>query len=136
MESVLYKNRPQYYQAIEAARKANDSGVFIEFTLSALLEILRHTNSDLLGSEQVTEQVKHQVKHQVKQQVELTETQTAVLEALENKSLSRKEIFAAIGMSVDTRAFKRHIEPLLDAGLVKMTIPDRPNSRNQKYVRA
>ncbi|MDR0500027.1 MAG: Fic family protein [Coriobacteriales bacterium] len=131
MESVLYKNRPQYYQAIAAARKANDSGVFIEFTLSALLEILKHTNSDLLGSDRV----KHQVKHQGKHQVELTETQTAVLEALKNKSLSRKEIFTAIGISGDTRAFKRHIEPLLDAGLVKMTIPDKPNSRNQKYIR-
>ncbi len=40
MESVLYQNRPQYYKAIEAARKANDSGVFIEFTLSALCEII------------------------------------------------------------------------------------------------
>jgi Fic family protein len=40
MESVLYQNRPQYYQAIEDARKANDSGVFIEFTLSALFDII------------------------------------------------------------------------------------------------
>lgn len=37
MESVLYENRPRYYQAIEDARKSNDSGAFIEFTLSALL---------------------------------------------------------------------------------------------------
>jgi Fic family protein len=40
MESVLYQNRPQYYQAIRDARKANDSGVFIEFTLSALSDII------------------------------------------------------------------------------------------------
>lgn len=40
MESVLYENRPQYYQTIEDARKANDSGVFIEFTLAALLDII------------------------------------------------------------------------------------------------
>ena len=40
MESVLYENRPQYYQAIEDARKVNDSGVFIEFTLSAVFEII------------------------------------------------------------------------------------------------
>jgi Fic family protein len=47
MESVLYENTPLYYQAIQDARRANDSGVFIEFTLSALLEILRNTNSDV-----------------------------------------------------------------------------------------
>jgi Fic family protein len=40
MESVLYQNRSQYYQAIAEARKANDSGLFIEFTLSALLDII------------------------------------------------------------------------------------------------
>jgi len=37
MESVLYQNRPLYYQAIEDSRAANDSGAFIEFTLSAIL---------------------------------------------------------------------------------------------------
>jgi Fic family protein len=40
MESVLYQNRPQYYKAIENARKADDSGAFIEYTLSALYEII------------------------------------------------------------------------------------------------
>ncbi|MDR1740375.1 MAG: Fic family protein [Synergistaceae bacterium] len=38
MESVLYRNRQQYYEAISSARRANDSGAFIEFTLSAILE--------------------------------------------------------------------------------------------------
>jgi Fic family protein len=39
-DSEIYRNRPQYYQAIEDARSANDSGAFIEFTLSALLETI------------------------------------------------------------------------------------------------
>jgi Fic family protein len=38
MESVLYQNRPRYYQAIEDARKADDSGIFVEFTLSAFYD--------------------------------------------------------------------------------------------------
>ena len=120
MESVLYLNRPRYYQAIENARKANDSGVFIEFTLSMIFNI-------------VAAQEKHQVKHEEKHQVDLSGVQLAALKALENKNLSRKEIFAAIGMNGDSRAFKRHIEPLLAEGFVEMTIPDKPNSRLQKY---
>ena len=120
MESVLYRNRPQYYQKIADAREANDSGVFIEFTLSALYEIL-------------AEQAKHQVKRQVKHQVELKGTQVAVLRSLARKALSRKEIFATITINGDSRAFKRHIEPLLDMGLIEMTVPDKPNSRLQKY---
>jgi Fic family protein len=120
MESVLYQNRPQYYQAIEAARKANDSGAFIEFTLFALFEI-------------IALQEKHQVQRQEKHQVELSGTQLAVLKTLESKSMSRKEIFSAIGMSGDSRSFKRNIEPLLTGGLIEMTVPDKPNSRLQKY---
>ena len=120
MESVLYQNRQQYYQAIEAARKANDSSVFIEFTLSALYEI-------------IGDQEKRQVKHQEKHQVDLTGTQIDVLKSLKYKALSRKEIFVAIGMRGDSRSFKRHIEPLMEAGLIEMIVPDKPNSRLQKY---
>jgi Fic family protein len=120
MESVMYEKRPQYYRAIENARRANDSGAFIEFTLAALADI-------------VEAQEKHQVEHKDKHQVKPSETQLAVLAALKNKTLSRKEIFAAIEMSGDSRAFKRHIEPLIEAGLIERTVPDKPNSRLQKY---
>ncbi len=120
MESVLHRNRPQYYQAISKSRKINDSSVFIEFTLSALYEI-------------ITEQAKHQVEHKDKHQVALADTQRAVLKSLKNKPLSRKEIFTAIKMIGDSRSFKRHVEPLLDMGLIEMTVPEKPNSRLQKY---
>jgi Fic family protein len=46
METVLYRNRAEYYQAIETARRADDSGGFIEFTLSALHEALTEQLSD------------------------------------------------------------------------------------------
>jgi len=120
METVLYENRPQYYQAIELARKANDSGVFIEFSLSTILEM-------------IALQEKHQVEHKDKHKVELSDIQVSILKALQGKALSRKEIFAAIGMSNDFRAFKRNVEPLLVTGLIEMTVPDKPNSRLQKY---
>lgn len=120
MESVLYQNRPQYYAAIQAAHRANDSGVFIEFTLSALLDT-------------VVQQEKHQVEHEDKHRVELGDVAASVLKSLENKALSRKEIFAAIELNGDSRAFKRHIAPLLAEGFIEMTVPDKPNSRLQKY---
>ncbi|MDR0536339.1 MAG: Fic family protein [Puniceicoccales bacterium] len=120
MESVLYENRPEYYAAIESAQKVNDSGVFIEFTLSAILEI-------------IAEQSKHQVKHQGKHQVDLTDTQVLALKSLADKPLSRNEIFTAIEMNGDSRAFKRHIAPLIATGLIEMTVPEKPNSRLQKY---
>ncbi|GHU56715.1 Fic family protein [Spirochaetia bacterium] len=120
MESVLYQNRPQYYQAIEDARRVNDSGVFIEFTLSALFDI-------------IALQQKHQVEHQDKHQVDLSDTQQDALKAIKSKTMSRKELFAAIGLNSDSRSFKRHIEPLLAIGLIEMSVPDKPNSRLQKH---
>jgi Fic family protein len=119
MESVLHQYRPRYYQAIRDSRKANDSGAFIEFTLSALLNIIEA-------------QAKHQDKHQVEHQVKLSEIMLSVLKSLERTNLSRKEIFAAIGMKGDTRAGKRNIEPLLTNGYIEMTA-DKPTSKLQKY---
>ncbi|MDR2355433.1 MAG: Fic family protein [Clostridiales Family XIII bacterium] len=157
MESVLYESRPQYYQAIEEARKANDSGVFIEFTLSAILDTVmaqekhqaehkdKHTDKhiDKHTDKHIDKHTdkhrdkhidKHRDKHIDKHMVEqLPETMSAVLKALEAKSLSRNEIFAAIGLNKDYRAFKRNVEPLLANGYIEMTVPDKPSSKLQKY---
>ena len=124
MEAVLYQNRAQYYQAIQDARKANDSGVFIEFALSAIYDTV---------AAQEKHQGKRKDKHQDTLHAEWSDIQLTVLNALENKSLSRKEIFAVIGRNGDSRSFKRNIEPLIEAGLAEMTVPGKPNSKLQKY---
>ena len=47
--------------------------------------------------------------------------------------MSRGEIQAALGLK-DRKSFRfRYLTPALDTGLVEMTIPERPNSRLQKY---
>jgi len=56
VESILFEKRPQYYQAIENSQRTNDSGLFVEFILSAIADI-------------IDEQLKHQVKHEDKHQV-------------------------------------------------------------------
>lgn len=66
MESVLYQNRPDYHKAIEDARDKNDSGIFIEFTLSVIFDIIAL-----------------QEKHQVEHQVEVNEVQRSVLKVLD-----------------------------------------------------
>jgi len=48
---------------------------------------------------------------------------------------SRDELQTLVGIT-DRKHFRNAIlKPLLDSGKLKMTIPDKPNSRNQKYVR-
>ena len=43
------------------------------------------------------------------------------------------ELMIAIGRRDRKRFREQFIKPLLDLGLLQMTIPDKPNSRFQKY---
>jgi predicted transcriptional regulator len=105
--------------------EANDSGAFIEFALSAILDATKAQDIHI---------DKHKVEHRVEHRDErLSDAMISILKALEAKSLSRKEIFAAIGMSADFRAFKRIVAPLLTDGYIEMTVPDKPSSKLQKY---
>jgi hypothetical protein len=44
-----------------------------------------------------------------------------------------KEILDRKGLYNQSRARKKYIQPLLDMGVLEMTIPEKPNERNQKY---
>jgi len=47
--------------------------------------------------------------------------------------MSREEIQSALGLH-DRKSFRvRYLAPALTEGLIEMTIPDKPNSRLQKY---
>ena len=46
---------------------------------------------------------------------------------------SRKEICAYLGLSSITYAMQAHVQPLIDAGLIKMSLPDKPKSSKQRY---
>lgn len=49
---------------------------------------------------------------------------------------SKKEICSYLGYKNLTYFTKKYLIPLLNSGKLVMTIPDKPNSRNQKYVKA
>lgn len=46
----------------------------------------------------------------------------------------KKEIIRYLGFTDDKGFTKRHLTPLLNSGKIVMTIPDKPNSKNQRYV--
>lgn len=45
----------------------------------------------------------------------------------------RSEIFKYLGLTNQTRNFKSHLWPLITAGYLELTIPNKPSSTNQKY---
>ncbi|PXF55858.1 MAG: transcriptional regulator [Deltaproteobacteria bacterium] len=57
----------------------------------------------------------------------------AILQALFERSLSANELTEILGLRSKTGAFKRTIKELLDKKFIEYTIPEKPNSRLQKY---
>ncbi len=46
------------------------------------------------------------------------------------------EILSRMGLTNQTKNRKKYINPLVEEGLLKLTIPDKLNDPNQKYVKA
>ena len=45
-------------------------------------------------------------------------------------------MMAYLGLENREHFRKTYLKPLLESGRIKMTIPDKPKSKNQKYVKA
>ena len=89
--------------------------------------ILKNVNYNL---EDDTHQVIHQVTHQ---DIELSTVSKQIL-AFCTTPKAKKELAVFCGFK-DLRNFTlKHINPLLESGQLEMTIPDKPKSRNQKYI--
>ena len=89
--------------------------------------ILKNVNYNLEGDI-------HQVIHQVTNQDSELSTVSKQILVFCTTPKSKKELAAFCGFK-DLRNFTlKHINPLLESGQLKMTIPDKPKSRNQKYI--
>jgi ATP-dependent DNA helicase RecG len=78
--------------------------------------------TELLGSGDATGQVTGQVTGEV----------ARLLEELTGE-MSRAALQDALGLSARANFGERYLAPALHAGLIEMTLPDKPNSRLQKY---
>ena len=63
----------------------------------------------------------------------LTIQEMKLLDELGEEELSAAEIMDRLGLSHRPTFRKNYLNPALEQGLIEMTIPDKPNSRNQKY---
>ena len=119
IESQIEKFQESYYEAISKCHINGDSTIFIEFMLNQIDRIL----DDLIlrfGRENgaTTEYVKRMLSVM---EFGIPYTANSIMEKLGLKS---KETFR-----------KNYMNPAIAQGFVKMSIPDKPNSRNQSYIK-
>jgi Fic family protein len=115
VESVIRDRQADYYRVLAACDKVGNSTAFIDFLLTAILTALRAVS----GTDQVSDQVSDQVK--------------PLLKALKAKPLSAVECMHRLKLSHRPTFRANHLHPALEHGLIERTLPDKPNSRLQKY---
>jgi ATP-dependent DNA helicase RecG len=92
-------------------------------TVSSFTVVLKNVN---YTSDQVSDQDTDQVSDQ--------DTAAQIL-AFCGSEKSKKEICGHMGYANLTYFTRKYLAPLIASGELRLTIPDKPNSKNQKYVR-
>ena len=119
IESQIEKFQDEYYDAIAKCHTEGSSNTFILFILEQIDKILDEITEQISASnENVSEYVKKLLDVM---EYDMPYTLASLMELL---SLKSKE------------TIRRHyIHPALELNLIQMTIPDKPQSRNQRYIK-
>ena len=123
IEELIQSRQKEYYDALGAADKQADSAGFVEL----MLEIIRDSLTEITVVGRSTDQDSDQVTVQDKTPVE------RILSALSDETLSATELMERLGLSHRPTFRKNYLNPALEQKLIERTIPDKPNSKNQKY---
>jgi Fic family protein len=111
VESLLFEHQAEYYLAIQESTQKTDSAPFIAFMLWMILDAVTSSTPE------VTQEVTPEVR---------------LLSVLAGE-MTRQQLKEALGLKDDEHFRKAYLLPALDAGLIEMTIPDKPRSSKQKY---
>lgn len=119
IESQIEKFQDEYYQAIAKCHVDGESTAFIAFMLSRIDGMLDEISVQISqDSEQLSEYVKKLLDIM---EYDIPYTRLALMEKLGLKS---------------SEGFRRnYLHPAIELSLVRMTIPEKPNSRNQRYIK-
>ncbi|MDD4194266.1 MAG: Fic family protein [Acholeplasmataceae bacterium] len=119
IESIIKKKQQNYYDAISKSNEEGVSTKFIEFMLDAIIETMQET---LMQSNIETSSLSTQAKR--------------LLDVFEDGvPYTTLELMQKVNMKSRSSFKKHYLDPLLQSGMIEMTIPETPNSRNQRYVK-
>lgn len=119
IESQIEKFQDEYYNAIAKCHVDGASTIFIEFMLSQIDKILDDISVQISeNSEQISEYIKK------------------LLDVMEyDIPYTSKTLMEKLGLKSKEGFRRNYLRPAMDMNLIRMTIPDKPNSRNQRYVK-
>ena len=119
IESRIEKFQDEYYDAIAKCHVDGASTFFIEFMLSQIDKILDDVSVQISeDNEQLSECVKR------------------LLDAMEyNIPYTSKALMEKLGLKSKEGFLRNYLRPATYMNLIRMTIPDKPNSRNQRYIK-
>ncbi len=119
IESQIEKFQDEYYEVIAKCHIAGESTLFIEFMLSQIDRIL----DDI--SIQISEKNEY-----------LPESVQKLLEIMEyDVPYASSDLMEKLGLKAREGFRRNYLHPAIEMNLVRMTIPDKPNSRNQRYIK-
>ena len=119
LESQIERFQDDYYDAIAKCHVNGNSNVFIEFMLEMINQIL----------DEVITQVNQA-------NAETSEYVKRLLECMEyDVPYTSNAIMEHLGLKSKETLRKNYLNPAIELGLIRMTLPDKPNSKNQRYVK-
>ena len=116
IESVIRDRQKDYYAALGQSDTDANATPFIEFMLNAIAQAIKEIT---LETDQVSDQVSDQVGK--------------IAKMLRRGPRSASELMLELGLSHRPSFRQNYLRPALDAGIIEMTRPDKPQAKNQKY---
>ena len=118
IESIIKDNQEDYYNAITLSTSQGKSNIFIEFMLDVINKAIKDIITD-------TRNHYNHINNQI----------TELMKVIESYPQSATELMQKLNLKSRVGFRKNYLQPALDAGLIGMTEPDKPTSKNQKYFR-
>lgn len=118
IESIIKDNQNEYYKAITLSTSEGKSNRFIVFMLKTIKASLQDIVKD---SRNHYNHINNQI--------------TALMAVIESYPMSLTELMKKVGLKDRDTFRKNYIIPAIKAGLIGMTEPDKPTSKNQKYFK-
>ena len=118
IESIIKDNQEDYYNAITLSTSQGKSNIFIEFMLDVINKAIKDIITD-------TRNHYNHINNQI----------TELMKVIESYPQSATELMEKLNLKSRLGFRKNYLQPALDAGLIGMTEPDKPTSKNQKYFK-